>query len=307
VVADSPEGVREAAASGAETIFFEPDLRLPARSCGRRAAPASPRKLLRQALEICRPAGIPLYWKLPRIVPDRFLDHAREALPALVADGLAGIMADDRGTAMALAACEGDLRVAAFFGLNIFNHAAASDAAALFSLIVLSPELSRDEIAALMTCLRSRGAMPATAVVIAGTCEAMVSEDCLRVLAVPCANVPGNDPGCLGIRDDTGGVWPVWTDHACRTTIGSAAELCLLPYLPSLRSAGIGEVILDARHHPPQYVREMTALCRQAVNWLHAHPGATDADPALAAISDKVRRITSGRTTPGHLLRGLRE
>ena len=64
-------------------------------------------------------------------------------------------------------------------GLNIFNHAAALSALPGAGLLTLSPELSGNEICSLIRLARAGAGSPDFAVIVEGTAEAMITDDCL--------------------------------------------------------------------------------------------------------------------------------
>jgi putative protease len=131
----------------------------------------------------------------------------------------------------------------------------------------------------------------------------MVTEDCLKTVHEPCTPKNREQPGDTwfsGIRDEKGEVWPVWQDRSCRTIIGSPAELCLIGHLATIAAAGIREIVIDARHRPPQYIAAMVPLYRDAIG----KPGAGGSSPD--ALVKNAAKIT-GRITTGHFLRGLTE
>jgi U32 family peptidase len=311
VYVDSLEGVREAAAAGVATICFEPDLMVPRPDCSSQTRIFSPHLLLAQALEICQSAGAELVWKFPRITRDPYLAVVLVEIPAIEASGITRCIVENTGTAAAVRATGAGIRIAGSIGLNVFNHAAVMALSPLFESVTLSPELSRDEIACLTSCLAEKGPAPACSLIVQGTSEAMITEDCLQRLRQPCgAGDHGRNTAIrpfLGIRDETGHIFPVLTDGGCRTRIGNASETCLIDYLPSLCRAGISEGILDARGRTPAYIRAIAGLYTNAVTWTNAHPDARDGHPFLTSQKDRVKKISLGGITTGHFLRGLKE
>jgi putative protease len=307
---DTIEGVLEAAAAGIDTVYFEPDLTSHPKTCGLEGSLLSPLPLMQEALAGCREHGAALVWKLPRITHYRQLRFLTGHLPALAEAGLSGCMVENHGAARAVrSACAG-IPIMGFTGLNIFNHAAVMAAAPDFSRVTLSPELSRDEIALLHANLASRHVTVQCALVVQGTSEAMVTEDCLKKLYDPCTK-QGPDSNTsrkfLGIRDDEGQIYPVRDGGECQNSIGNCRELCLLGYLPTFPTLGISEAVIDARHRPPAYVRAISRIYRNAVAGMSAGT-ATGTGPARnVSPKNGISRITLGGLTAGHFLRGLKE
>jgi putative protease len=192
-------------------------------------------------------------------------------------------------------------------GLNIFNHAAAQDLSSWCSLMTLSSELSRDEIAVLVHAARSHGLTNSFALVVQGYSEAIVSEDCILQPLIQCdkGDRDTNHSAFFGIRDTTGHIFPVRTDGECRSHIYNSAELCLIDHLPSIRNAGINEEVIDARGRPETYILEITGLYRQAI-YLSGQkiPGQRH---QLKALKDAIKNLVFGGITTGHFIRGLKE
>ena len=310
ICTDTSEGVREAAAAGADVVCCEPRLTRTPRTCGSEGTFLHPGVELQAAISAAGAAGIPLVWKLPRITHDRFLHAALLELRTLAADGIAGVMADSYGAAAAVHAILPDLPVDGFVGLNIFNHASVMAAQPFFSSLTLSTELSRDEIAQLISALAVRGVTADCGILSGGTREILLTEDCLRLPARRCSRKPaaGDDRDVpVAIRDDHGIVYPVFPAEGCRSVIGDPAELCLVAYLPWMQRTGLSRVIVDARHRSPAYVRTVTGIWRRGLDWAYAHPGADANDPFLASLKAELERVAYGGITPGHFLRGLRD
>jgi U32 family peptidase len=312
IYVDNLDGVQAAAAAGIAIICFEPDLSLPGKTCGDVTRVLSPASVLAGAQEICRSTGSELVWKLPRITRDPYLASVLPEIPAIEASGISTCMVENIGTAMALREADPTIRITGSVGMNVFNHATVMALIPLFASVTLSPELSRDEIACLISGLAKEEATTPCALVIQGTSEAIVTEDCLQRLWQPCStgNPGSRNEGVrpfLGIRDETGHIFPVRVDGGCRTRIGNARELCLIDYLPSLCRAGIRDIIVDARGRTPEYIRTMGGLYVKAADWTNTHPEAKDGHTFLTTLKDEVKKISLGGITTGHFLRGLKE
>jgi len=311
VYTDTVEGVAAAAGAGAETICFEPDIAMPGHTCpGSYPAQTVP-DLVGEALAICRASGIRFIWKFPRITRDAYLNAVLPHLPGLARNGVEECMAGNPGTAAALLRSAPGLSLAGSPGLNIFNHAAAGAAGAAYRLLTLSSELSGEELAILTARARQAGNAPAFALIVQGAGETMITDDCLLRLPSHACPGPAVPPGktadgFLGLRDETGRIFPIRVDGSCRTRIGNAAELCLIDHLPAILEAGIAEVVIDARGRPARYTQEMTRIYRAAVDFTNAgKAGSRRMHPA--ALKEEARKISCGGITAGHFLRGLGE
>jgi U32 family peptidase len=303
---DTPEGVQAAVAAGVDTVYFEPDLWEPRLHCSSPDRFISPKDLLVPALAICRKAGVDLVWKFPRITRDPYLAAILPYVPAMAEAGIPACMVENTGTALAVRNAAQGLRLAGSIGLNIFNQAAVAALSPLFSALTLSPELSKDEIIALLSLLADKGQDTRVDLIVQGTSEAMITEDCLQRLVKPCS--PGKSSAAFtGLRDETGHIFPARVDHDCRTRIGNASEICLIDHLPSIRAAGTGEVVIDGRGRPPVYAGSMAALYRKAVTWTNTHAEAGDGHAYLLSLKHDAKQIALGGITTGHFLRGLKE
>jgi putative protease len=107
----------------------------------------------------------------------------------------------------------------------------------------------------------------------------------------------------LGIRDETGHLFPVRTDDACRSHIFNAAETCLVDAVPDLVQSGVDTIVIDARGRPGAYAGEMVRIYRDAITLATQKPGARGQD--FTALKDRVKAIALGGITAGHYARGV--
>jgi len=278
VYTDAPEGVGAACAAGAGRVYFEPA------ECTE--------ETLSRAAEIAGDACVPLIWAWPRIARRTFIDAA---LPLLDTPGIAGVMVGGHGCAGAIRARSPSLPIFGGAGLNIWNHLAALSHPGC-AVLTLSPELSGEDIRALIARLPSDA--PAMEVIVQGTVEAMVTEDCPPATAVGCP------AGCSGdvwaLRDGRGRVFPLRTDGECRAHIGNAVETCLIDHLPAIIAAGVGGVAVDARGRGPAYAGKMTAIYREALD----AAGSSGHRGLLSRLKEEVKKCSLGGITASSYLRG---
>ncbi|WP_083523256.1 U32 family peptidase [Methanofollis ethanolicus] len=272
VYTDIAAGVEAAAAAGAGRIYFEP-------------AECTAETL---ASAVRAAAGVPLIWKWPKIVRRTFLDVALPLLDQAAAAGVAGVMVEGHGCAPAVRTALPDIPLYGASGLNIWNAEAAA-AHDDFALLTLSPELSGDDIRALVA--RLPAGAPAVEVLVQGVAEAMVTEDCPPATALGCP--AGCGGAAFGIRDEKGMTFPLWPAGECRTSIGNAVETCLLDRLSALLAAGVGGIAVDARRRGPAYAREMSGIYREALD------GRVTADLKARAKALSLGGITAGAFVHG--------
>ena len=306
--ADTLETVEAGAAAGASMVCFEPDSFLCRGGTSDRDRLVRTEAVLRAALPTCRKKHCRLVWKLPRITRETEMEALRVLLPRLVTAGLDTCMTDNPGTAAALSAAAPGIGLFGSFGLNVFNaETVRVYARQNFGGLILSPELSGDEMAVLAGSARNDARRPQLGVFVQGSLETMVTEDCLHALLSSCRKKGGS---CarnrwIGIRDETGHLLPVRTDGACRSHILNAAETSLVEAVPDLVAMGIDMFVIDARGRTGAYAREMVAVYREALGTGEAGrgKGAGSRKPP----KDRIREIALGGITTGHYVRGLKD
>ena len=307
VCTDSLEGVQKAAEGGCDVICFEPVFIAPANTCRFLSGQFSFESQVITASEICRDAGVRYVVKLPKITNNTSLDAFLLVVKKVSGKGITDYMVENCGAAHALMHMDPAPALSGSIGLNIFNHRAVQYLSSWFTVLTLSPELSRDEIRLLIHAARSQGLTNSFALVVQGCSEAMVSEDCILQPWLRCngSACDTRSPAFFGIRDATGHVFPVRIDGECRSHIYNSAEICLIDHLPSLMQVGINEVVIDARGRPGTYTGEMTRLYRQAITL--AKKKIRNQDHQLEELKGAVKRLALGGITAGHFIRGLKE
>ncbi len=310
VFTDQLESVSTAILAGADVCYFEPDFSADKRVGGAGIPLASVAAQLREALILCQDARLRMVWKLPRITRQNMLDMVLPLITELKKEGLDECMVDGMGAFQAIHSRIPDLSFSGSVGLNIFNHRSVIALAnPPFRLLTLSPELSLKEIALLVTAARHTGSTTDLALIVQGTIEAMISEDCVLepIRHCRCASqiAERTDAAVYGIRDETGYIFPVRVDAECRTHIGNAVETCLVDHLPQLKNAGISSFVIDTRGRTPRYTADMTAIYREAIT-LVRNPD-SDTPRHLAKLKEQARRCAWGGITAGPFLHGLKE
>jgi len=307
VYTDSEENVRAAVDGGCDTVCFEPVFTDPSRYCCTHHRPQPLETQIHAASGICRDKGVRFICKLPKITPDTTLNAFISIMPRLAALGINEYLVENCGAAYALMQTDQKPAISGSTGLNIFNHQAVLAVSSMAGQLTLSPELSRDEIRILIHAARSRGLATRFALIVQGTSEAMVSEDCIlqHWLRCTCKEQGTGTTAFAGIMDTSGHIFPVRIDGECRTHIYNAAELCLIDHLPSLVGSGINEVVIDARGRTGTYTRDMTGMYREAITL--AKNGIRHDDPRFKHLKDEVKRRSLGGITAAHFIRGLKE
>jgi putative protease len=273
--------------------------------CGKINSSPFPVSEISRASADCRKAGVKLILKLPRITKDTWLDEFLFVLAHGQLTGITGYMAEQCGTGQAIKQIRTDAVLYGSSGLNVFNYAAVRHLTTWFESLTLSTELSCDEIRQIINAARVSGCATLFSVIVQGTVEAMVSENCMLRQYLPCPHSAedAKHPPFYGIRDATGRIFPVRIDSECRSHIYNSAELCLIDHLPSLIQAGVNEIIIDARHRTRVYARDMCRIYRQAL----VKAGAPRVICPSKSLKDAVKRLTMGGITSGPCIYGLKE
>jgi putative protease len=307
IYVDSTDAVRVAAESGCDRVYFEPDIPVSTTpSCRSHSLHPGTEDQITKAVELCRAQGIPLIWKFPRITRDAFSDTVFPMVPRISEMGIAGIMVENPGMVHALHTIAPQCTISGSTGLNVFNHATVQKLSSYVKLLTLSPELSRDEGRFLVSAARNQGLATSFALIVQGTSEVIISDDCLLEPHLHCRGEAGKQAEVFyGIRDSTGHIFPVRTDSECRTHIGNSAELCLVDHLPEIMDMGISEVVIDARNRPLAYISEMIRIYLTAI--LVTASRITGSEKQLQAQKERIKRISFGEITAGHFIRGLKE
>ncbi len=310
IYVDSPGSVRAACESGIRTIYYEPaglfeKTEVLHRKKEPEFRPGSMKACIEDALAICAGTGSALVWKWPHIVTPGFSASAYPLLAGLLAGGLGGVMVETVGFAERIHAYAPAMRVYGGAGLNICNSFSVADAADHFFCLTLSPELSILDIRDLGRQVVCRDLSPRLEVIVQGSLEAMVSRDNL-LLAIPEGTRPGpcRQGNFLGLKDETGKIFPFFVDDEGWTHILNSTETCLINHIPSISGAGVNSFSIDARRRGSEYVRTISDIYLQATGLLNRDETTLNAGEEYELLKQRVQQISFGGITAMHLTRG---
>lgn len=224
---------------------------------------------------------LPIIYKLPRITAEHELEKFISKIPA----SASGVMVDGIGIADSV---KGVSRYGGS-GLNITNAVTANEYGKKCRQICLSPELSGKQIKTLMENLSAYSHPPKVEVIVQGSLEVMITENCIPATVQGCRSCNQS----WALKDRTNRIFRIRTDSACRTHILNAAETCLLEYVNILSKNGVSVISIDARGRSPEYIRRMISIYREALD-----------GGDLKALKEQIRELASGGITAGHYLRG---
>ena len=227
---------------------------------------------------------IPVVYKLPRIIAEHDLMHHLQKIPA----SAAGIMTESVGVSEYLA----NIPRYGGIGLNITNARTANLFGKSCRQVALSPELSGKQIRELMHRLAGYAHPPRIEVLVQGSLEVMITENCIPATAEGCRSC--NQAWAL--KDKTDRMFRIRSDSDCRTHILNAAEICLIEYVHELALWGVNVISIDARGRSPEYIRRMGAAYRQVLE------GASG-----KVVKEEIRGMCSGGVTSAHFQRGITE
>jgi putative protease len=309
VYASDTDTVRGALLAGCRRIYFEPQGRHEVSGvCDYSQEWVEwTRSQIAQAASLCNEAGVDLIWKWPHITRQRFLDAACSIIPSLADLGAKGVMAENISARAAVRRVSPDTPLYGGMGFSIFNHHSARVLGDGCVSVTLSPELSFDSIAALVSGLTSKGGKyPIPECIIHGSTELAVSEDCIIATAhgrcLQCRSRPGTGRW-YGIRDVKQHIFPVTIDDECRTHIWNSRETCLIDHLDRVMDAGIRRVALDCRIRNGRYAESVVRAYKKAFALLFS--GTSMKGREIQHLKEQVQQIASGGITTGHFLQGV--
>ncbi len=312
VYADSLEAVKGAVDGGCSRVYFEP--RLAADGDGGHADRASRAiKLLNEAKAICKER--PLIWKWPRIASQDFFLLAQSLASAW--PKLDGIMVENVGAIEAFTEMQSTLpegiSLYGGMGLNVCNHLTVQALSKSLQMLTLSPELSARQLALIVAAMRPHTNQPALELVVQGSLEVMVAEDCVPCLvrgnhtkektSSSTRTEPSNEE-FWGLQDMRR-IFPLRLDDEKRTHIFNSAETCLLDMMPEIFAIGLDGVAVDARGRTGIYARQMTAIYKRAMDLVKE--GGENLRQDLQAQNESIACMSLGGVTHGHFVKGLRD
>ena len=296
VYAASLEEVRGAVAGGCDRIYLEPSLGRGIKDDAEREAGF--RKILSEARAIC--GSKQLIWKWPRICRSEFFSLACRVLAGAEVEG---VLVENVGALQAALECQPALSIYGGMGLNVCNHLAVRALTPSLCHFTLSPELSARQMAAAISASRLLPQRPSLELVVQGSLEVMVAEDCIPCLAG--LHAAADDSEQFWGLQDMRRVFPLRLDDDSRIHIFNSVETCLLDQMPRIAAMGLDGIALDARGRGEAYAREMTEIYRRAIELTGKGGEALERD--LQALKEAVLPLSLGGITYGHFIKGLRD
>jgi putative protease len=221
-----------------------------------------------------------------------------------------GIMVENVGALQAALNQQPGIHLYGGMGLNVCNHLTVQALAPPLELLTLSPELSARQLAGIVAVFRGRSEAPCLELVVQGSLEVMVAEDCVPCLA---GVKPEKGSRAIGERNpqefwglqDMRRIFPLRLDDEFRTHIFNSAETCLLDLMPEIISTGLCSIAVDARGRTEEYARRMTAAYRKAIDL--TEKGNDNLRQELQGLKEAIVPLTLGGITHGHFVKGLKD
>ena len=242
-----------------------------------------------------------LVYALPRVAPEREMEHWRLEMRRVQGNGLHGLRVGDLGLAKAAGS---SWRGHIYFdhSLNVMNAATLSTLADLAIKTALSPELTLTQARLLSQSL------PGTAEILAhGRLEMMLSAHCLLGAVDGGKNEPGQpcskpcQAGGYTLRDRKDMSFPLVGDRFCRLHVLNSVDLSILPELGKFAGCGF-DLRLELQGRGAEYVTAVVSTYKQCLDTIAKGAWSRgDGEKAEAAL----KRYSPEGFTRGHYFRGV--
>ena len=239
------------------------------------------------------PDGCRLIWKWPKFTGKKFLESALPLIKELSCDGFSGIMAENAGDAFAIREAYPDIQIYGGPGLNVFNSFSALNLGRYFNSVIVSSELTGDEISLMEKNLHRQEKRPPSGIIVHGAAEISVSG--INILS----SLQADESACRGsyyLKDIKGHKFPVTVDGGKRTHIFNSSDTCLIDYLPEIVEFGIDFIAVDSRNRNADYCRQICEI----------YKAASARDSVIGPSAKyRIKDISPAGITSGHYRKGV--
>ncbi|HWR07463.1 peptidase U32 family protein [Sporomusa sp.] len=226
-------------------------------------------KDIEQAVSLAEKYNTQVIVTTPRITMEREAGELEQFFACLDTIKPHGLMVSNSGM-LRLARQTTNLPVQADFSFNLFNHLTTAwlktNGA---SKVTISLEATYEQIAELAQTSK----LPLE-LIVHGALEAMVLDHCVpsAVLKETSAHAHSQlyPQHHYSLLDSAGERHDIKIDQYSRNHILFAKDLCLLPHLPALISAGVSNYRIEGQHYSPELVGLLTATYRAELDRLNA-------------------------------------
>jgi len=215
---------------------------------------------IRKALEMAQSTKTKIFLETPRIVSQTDLEtigsirHMVDSVPVF------GVVVNDLGSLKMFK--DAGLELWAGYGLNTFNHAAASLLQEIgVSRITASLEIDAPHLESML------GLGTPVELMVHGSLPGMVSDYC--VIRAAQAGDEG-ECGLYCLQDDfalvdaCGQKYKITSDYNCRNYLLFPYDLCLFTYLPRLLAWGVKSFRINGQYYSPEKLALLVAIYRDA-------------------------------------------
>lgn len=207
--------------------------------------------------------GLKVYISLPRMMKERHFAELKSSLAFYESIGIYGILVTNIGAIDELKECK--IKIFGDFSLNVYNSQVVNfyEGEGL-SRSTLSVEASLNT---LDSVLKKSGNK--LEIIVQGAPPAMYLEHCIHAAQ---KNKTSQDfCQCLGstqtlsLIDEKGQSRQVFADQNCRNHIITSSDICYLPVLESLKSAGA--LRIEGQHYDAEVLGKIVSIYRQAIDF----------------------------------------
>ncbi|PKM76329.1 MAG: peptidase U32 [Firmicutes bacterium HGW-Firmicutes-15] len=217
-------------------------------------------QFLHQALELAESTKTKIFVETPRIVSQNDLETIRRVRYMLDSDPVFGVIVNDLGSFKLFK--DSGLELWAGYGLNTFNHKAASLLQEMgVSRITASLEIDKSHLKSLL------GSVLPVELMVHGSLPGMVSDYCV----IRAAQAGGEgDCGLYCSQNDYELVdrcnqkYKIITDYNCRNYLLNPFDLCLFPHMSQLLAWGVRSFRINGQYYSPEKLAMVVAIYREA-------------------------------------------
>ena len=302
---DSVDGLKGALEGGVKRAYFEPVVGNNLVNCTLKSSKFSEDEKnqissqLRDAIKLCQEFGAEFIWKWPQITHDSLIHKFLDVLGSI--PEISAIMVDGHGAGEALNSMKG-ISLSCSGGFNVWNKETLTTISRKYSVITVSPELSREDLKNLVVGSRVNGVENPIEMVVQGNLDALISRDCL--MEVVSENLPTKNRDFWGIEDEKNHIFPVKIDLNGNTHILNSVELCLIDHIKELVDIGVSGLVMDMRTKGYEYSKEMSLVYSAQLNHVLSR---NDSKKMLKQYKTQIKAISTGGITTGNYLKGVKD
>lgn len=281
----SVAAAREAIGAGADRIYLASETR-------QLSGGGWSRESFLEAITLVEEAGVALGIRTPRVSTMRARAEWRGLMELCADHKVSYVLAHHFGSLKRARESLPEASIIADYGFNVLNPVAAARLLTLGAHTVTpAVEAGFDDVQALI----DSNAAPIE-LLVHGPIEGMLLEHCLIAAHL---TKHGSKDTCRGacqhtefaLRDAKGEERHIITDQYCRNHILTANDLDVLPVVDAFLGLGAASFRIEGQFYTPEYVGNVTALYRRAIDrWRNGADATTDTDASREALQARAPR-----------------